>query len=67
LRNEHGVLMFNDSRGSAAPFEGIHFLSIESIDLSARCNSGTTALEHTGSEGTRERYGENGCRRSALP
>jgi len=65
--NEDILVAFNDSRGSAAPFDGIHFLSVDGIDVRARCNSGTTVLEHTGSEGTSERYTENGCRRVSSP
>jgi nitrous oxidase accessory protein NosD len=61
------VIANNDARGSAAPFEGVNFLSIDSIDVTATCNSGTTLLEHTGSEGTSERYTEAGCRRVPAP
>ncbi len=64
--NSSIVLAFNDARGSAAPFEGVNFLSIDSVDLVAACNSGTTGLEQTAA-GTSERYTENGCRRVPAP
>ena len=64
--NSSIVLAFNDARGSAAPFEGVNFLSIDSVDVVAACNSGTTALEQT-ADGTSERYTEIGCRRVPAP
>lgn len=65
--NRSITIVHNDARGSAAPFEGVNFMSVDSFEVTARCNSGTTALEHGGSEGTSERYSERGCRRLPAP
>ena len=61
------VIAGNDARGSAAPLQGVNFMSVDGLDVTARCNTGTTAIEHAGSDGASERYAERGCRRLPAP
>lgn len=59
-------VIHNDFRNSDAPVQGINLISLDNIDLTARCNFGTTSISHQNTDGVESLYKERYCYREVI-